>query len=434
MTILELTHLYTSCAAVLFLATALFLTIKTHCIQIRGFGRFWRLIAHGVPKKQVASAQERATMMGPIQALFTAMGTTIGMGNMVGPTIAIMTGGPGALLWLVIYIFLSSALKYAEVVFALRTRVTTPDGHVVGGPMYYLRAVHPFLAQWYTAVMVLLFAGWSSIQSNTLATIFALEGAVPWMVGAGLALIMLLVIGGGARRVGAVASTLVPCMFLCYLVVACIILSKDPSALWRAIREVVSAALKPQAPIAGFMGVTFMQTLRAGVYRGIHITESGLGSSSIPHAVASVQHPTDQGILALFSGIADSLLCSISGLLVLVTGVWMTGTFRSTLIYEVFKLHAPAGGSLILLATIVLFVLTTIIGNSFNGMQLMTSVASHRVVQVYVLVSAFIIFGGALMQAPVVWQFMDVLMACAAIPNLIGLIVLSVRYKEWLKR
>ncbi len=426
---------YIIATTVLFLCTAVFFTIKTGFIQFSGIRRFLYLIRHGVPITHRDPGKKASIdTMSPTNALLTAMGTTIGMGNMVGPGIAIMAGGPGALFWLIAYIFFSSAIKYVEVVFALKTRRINSDGLIVGGPMCYLKKAHPFLAHWYIAVILLLFAVWSSIQSNTLATIFALEGVAPWIVGFVLSLVVFLVVRGGAKRVGEVASRFVPFMFSLYLLCAMLILVKNPFALISSMKVVFTAAFKPQAPIAGFVGVTFLQAIRAGTYRGIHITESGLGSASIPHAVATVKYPIDQGLLALFSGAIDALFCMVSGMLILVTGVWMTGNLRSTLIYEVFSLHAPAGGSIALLATIVLFVLTTIIGNSFNGMQVVSSIACQRVVQLYLYMSVAIIFCGAFVKTDFAWMFMDSIMTLAAIPNLVGLVVLSIKYPDWLRR
>lgn len=412
-------------ATLLFLIVGIIFTFVTRLVQVRGLPRLIYLIKHGIPQEHDVSAQRASVTMSPVRALFTAMGTTIGMGNMVGPTIAIMMGGPGALFWLVVYIFFGSVTKLVEVVFAIKTRVTMSDGHVVGGPMYYLKEVHPLLAYWYAGVMIFLFAGWSSVQSNTLATIFAQEGVPPWSVGLGLALIVLLIVYGGAQRVGEVVSKLVPVMFILYISFAFFILAKDFAALKSAIMAVFHAAFNPSAPIAGFVGVAFTQMVRSGICRGIYITEAGLGSSSISHAVASVKHPIDQGILALFSATADATLCTISGLLVLVTGVWLTGDFRSTLIYEVFKLHAPAAGSVALLISLSLFVLTTIIGNSFNGMQTFGSLTDYRWVRVYALATAVCIFLGSMMQARLAWEMMDTLLTLVAIPNLIGILVLA---------
>jgi AGCS family alanine or glycine:cation symporter len=420
-------------ATFLFLGTAIILTIKTGFLQVRGFSRFLHLIRFGVQQNNDATQRSSGSVISSFHALFAAMGTTIGMGNLVGPTIAIKLGGPSALFWLVLYIILGAVTKLTEVVFALLTRIKTTDGHVIGGPMQYLRAVHPALAWWYATVMSILLMSWSSAQSNTLASIFALEAVPAWATGIALALLTLLVITGGAQRVGSLASKLVPLMCGLYLSFACWIFFKNPIALLAAFKLIFNDLCSPTAIAAGAFGFSTLYAMRHGIYRGIHITESGLGSASIPHAVADVQRPIDQGILAVYSAGADATLSLISGLLILVTGVWMAGDFRSTLIYEAFKLHVPGIGSIVLLVSITLFVLTTVIGNTFNGTQTFGSLTNYRFVKQYVVLTACVIFLGAIMHARLAWEMSDTLLTLVAIPNLIGVLILAFRHPKALR-
>jgi len=418
-------HIFALPTAILFFGIALILIIKTRFLQLRGFPHFIELITSGVRGKGKFDQTGEKRTINPFHALFAAMSTTIGMGSVVGPSLAIMTGGPGALFWLVIYIFFGSITKFTEVTFALHSRVQMPDGRVVGGPMQYLKSVSVILANWYTIVMVFLFAGWSSLQSNTLATIYAQEGVPKWTIGLSLAILVWYVLKGGAKRVGLLASKLVPFMFVLYLFFALFILFKDIPALWATIQLIGRSILTPSAVVGGFLGTTFFQAMRAGMYRGVYITESGLGTSSIAHAVADTKSPTDQGILAMYSGLADIILSIVSGLLTLVTGVWNQGEFRSTLVYEAFKLHAPAIGQIALLISISLFVLTTVIGNSFNGTQSFSSLTKDRGILAYRMLLCIIIFFGALLPVPLVWAVMDTLLALVAIPNLIGILILA---------
>src|SRR5579871_5372336 len=158
---------------VLFLGTAIILTLKTCFMQIRGFPRFIHLLRYGVPTTHVQHKPGSPKLIDSFHALFAAMATTIGMGNIVGPSVAIVAGGPGALFWLLVYIFFGSVTKFTEVTFALRTRIKTADGHVIGGPMQYLQQVTPILGYWYILVMIVAAAGWSAAQANTLAQVFA---------------------------------------------------------------------------------------------------------------------------------------------------------------------------------------------------------------------------------------------------------------------
>jgi AGCS family alanine or glycine:cation symporter len=416
-------------ATILFFGVACILTLKTKFLQIRGLPKFLSLITQGIAHKN----QKGTDTINPFHALFTAMGTTIGMGNIVGPSLAIMLGGPGALFWLVCYIFLGSVTKFAEVTFAIATRIVEKDGHVIGGPMEYLRMVSPILAGWYALVMVLLFAGWSGLQSNTLAHIFAQEGIPHWITGLVLAISVFIILNGGAKRIGATASKLVPLMFVFYVLFAFMILCRDMQALYKAVLLVIHSIFSPAAAVGGFFGVTLFKSMRYGIYKGIFITESGLGTAAIPHAVADVKRSTDQGILAMGSTLAEIFLAILSGLLVLVTGIWMQGEFRSTLVYEVFKLHAPTFARFILMFSIVLFVFTTVIGNSFNGIQTFASFAGYRWGKVYVIFSLLIVFVGSLVSMPLIWEIMDTLLALVAIPHLIGLVMLSFKRSDLLR-
>ncbi len=411
-------------AVILFLGTAIILTLKTHFVQVRAFPRFLRLIIGGI------SRTEGGNTISSFHALFTAMATTIGMGNVVGPSIAIMTGGPGALFWLVIYMFFGSVIKFIAVTFALYTRVKTAEGNIIGGPMQYLKLVSPFLAQWYSYLVIILFLIWSSLQANTLASILAYENIPQGITGMGLAIFVYVILSGGARRVGALASKLVPFMFVFYVIFALSILFQDLHALKSAILLVLHSITSRAAAVGGFAGASIFYALRSGVLRGILITEAGLGTSSIPHAIADTKRPVDQGILAMCSTIADAILSILSGLLILVTGVWTKGEFRSTLIYEAFRLHSPLVGRYVLILSISLFVITTVMGNGFNGMQSFSVLTRYRWVKAYIVFATMIVFIGALIPVPLIWQIADLIMIMIAVPNLVGLILLTFRKPE----
>lgn len=424
-------------ATMMFLCAGVVLTLYTGFAQIRFFPRFLKLIQAGfaerASKKQTASTAATNTI-DKFHALFTAMATTIGTGNVVGPAIAIYTGGPGALFWLIVYIFFAAATKFIEVTFAVATRIKTEDGKLIGGPMQYLQLVHPWLGYWYIGVMTVLFIGFSTIQSNTLAEVFAQESVPQWYVGLGLVLVTTAVIGGGAERIGLVASRLVPCMFVLYVSFAFLILAQNLEALVRAWHLILSHAFHPMSMLGGFMGATVIQAMHAGTYKGVFISEAGLGTSSIAHAIADTQFPQDQGILAMFSMAADALLSMLSGLLVLVTGVWLQGEFRSTFIYEAFKLHAPLAGRWVLLSAITLFVVTTVVGNCFNGIQSFASFTHYKGVRWYSAFAMLAVFFGALVQARLAWAIMDTLMTCVAIPHLIGLLYLTFKRPDLLHK
>lgn len=419
-------------STILFFLAALFLTVKTGFLQIRGLPRFISLLRNGFKREQEHDTSGKITTISSFHALFAAMASTIGMGNIVGPSVAIMVGGPGALFWLLTYIFFGAATKFTEVTLAMKTRVQTSAG-LVGGPMEYLKYVSPFLARWYGVVMTLLFVSWSSLQSNTLAAILWYQHVPPFYVGILLGMIVLAVVGGGAARVGIVASKLVPVMFVLYVGFSLLIVCSDPIAVFHAIKLVCTSAFSYSAPVGAFLGASVATAMQQGIYRSIFITEAGLGTSSIAHAMSDAKSPTDQGLLALFSMISDAILSLLSGLIVLVTGVWTSGIFRSTLIYEAFQIYAPTYGKYILLMSIGLFVVTTVIGNTFNGRQSFASIVSSVGAHWYIRLSALAICAGALLPVQFMWNVMDVLLTLVAVPNIVGLIILSYKYKKILK-
>lgn len=409
-------------ATILFFGAGIILTLKLRFIQFRGFPRLLKLVrTHGGQ-----AVEQTSKTINPFHAMFAAMATTIGMGNIVGPTIAIYTGGPGALFWLLVYIFFASATKFTEVTFGLYTRTKTADGSLVGGPMQYLTLVHPALASWYIGIMMFLFVYWSGLQANTLAQIFAQEAVPVWFIGAVLACITYVVLQGGASRVGTLASRLVPIMFVLYVTFALFILLHDLHALVQAFALVGRSIVSPAAAMGGFVGATVLKAMQSGAFQAIFISEAGLGTSSIAHAMSDAKRPTDQGILALYSMGADAFLSLISGLLVLVTGVWMSGSFRSTLIYEVFKMNSPVLGRFILIGAVTLFVLTTIIGNIFNGTQAVSSVAkSKQWIRRYLYFAIIVVFLGPIAPVRLIWEVMDTLLFLVAVPNLIALLILA---------
>lgn len=421
-------------AMIIFVGIGVLLTFKLGFLQIRAFPQFLALIRRGSSIATHTESERIRThnkLINPMHALFAAMSTTIGMGNVVGPSVAIIFGGPGALFWLVVYAFLGSITKFTEVVFALATRIKTADGSIIGGPMQYLRQVHPWIAHWYGLVMMFVFAIWSGGQANTLASVFAEEAIPRLLTGSVLGLFAFCIVIGGAHRVGLVASKLVPIMFFFYVSFALLILFRDLGALWSAICLVVTHAFGFKASVGGLMGYTIVDSMSWGISQSMYITEAGLGTSSIPHAMADVERPVEQGILAMFSLAADAFLSVLSGLLVLVTGVWLkVGAHENVniLMYEVFKNNSPELGRFVLIMSITLFVLTTVVGNSFNGSKSFASFTQHRFMTAYYLFTTALIVLGAVASSELVWQVLKLLVILVAVPNLLSIALLAFRY------
>lgn len=414
---------------ILFLGAAIYLTIRSKFVQIRGFRRLFQLVFTGIKRTEKHDDEGHISTISGFNALCTAMATAIGTGSVVGPSLAIIAGGPGALFWLVIYLLFGSVTKFTEIIFAVQTRIVTEHKKILGGPMQYLALVSPYLSYWYGILLIVLVSGWNMAQASNLAAICALEAIPEWVVGASLAAFLVIALLGGAQRVSSIASKLVPLMFSLYVGFALYIIFRDHVAFHGAVYTVLNDVFSWKA----FSVATMFHAMHAGIYKAIFICEAGLGTSAIPHALADTKDPRDQAILGMYATIADIILSIISGLLVLVTGLWKVGDFRSTLIYEAFKLQMPGVGQFVLLFSILLFVLTTVIGNGFNGMQTFATFTQYRFLRFFIGIAAAVVFVGAILPVPLVWEMMNTILAAAAIPHLIGLLILSCKRAELLR-
>lgn len=417
-------------SVIIFLSVAIILTIKMGFPQFRAFSRFKELLKNGV-KEQYNS---KVNSISPMQALFTSLSTTIGIGNIVGPSIAISLGGPGALFWLIIYIFLGSVTKLVEVTFAVYSRKVSQNGNIVGGPTQYLSMISPYLGKWYAILTIFLFTIWSSIQVNTISCIGYTEGIPKWITGLVAVLILLFVLLGGVKRISSILSKLVPFLFIIYFVFALFILFKDINALINAFKSILLCAFSSNSICGGILGISFFNALKEGTYKGIFITESGLGTSSIAHALSDVERSVDQGILAMYSSFTNIVLCLLSGLITLVTGVWSSNEITNTLVYQAFKMHSPSFViQVILIMSLFLFVITSLIGNTFNGGQSFAAVTNDKYMKVYYIIASIVAFSGALAKMTFLWNLMDVVLAFVAILNLTGLMILAFKHSDVLK-
>jgi len=421
-------------SVILFLLISLILTFKTGFLQFRGFKRFIELVFYSLRRQKDNKNNIKAKIMSPFHALFTAMATTIGIGNIIGPSLAIKAGGPGALFWLIVYIFFSSATKFVEVTFAVYSRKISKEGNVIGGPSQYLGMVSPFLAKLYALLTMFLFTVWSGVQVNTISSIGICENIPVWVTGLISVLILLFVVLSGVKKMGSILSKLVPFMFLFYISFALYIIFKDCSKLSESIKLVFNCIFSYKAFCGGTLGITFFTALKEGVYKSIFITESGLGTSSIAHSLSDVKEPIDQGILAMFSGIADIILCTLSGLLALVTGLWNNTILANTIIYQAFKLHCPIyGAQVFLLLSVFLFAITSLIGNTFNASQSFASLFGYKYIKLYFIVAALVAFLGAVIPTPFLWNMTDLITTFVAFLNLFGLLILSYKYYSVIK-
>ena len=361
------------------------------------------------------------------------MSGSLGMGTIIGPSVAIVIGGPGALFWLVFYALVGAITKFTEVTFGVYFREKTADGSILGGPTQYLKKLHPWLASWYAWATMFLFAGWSGLQANALAEMLWQVQVPHYITGIALAILVLIMLYGGLTRIGKFSTALFPVMFCLYVSVACYILWNNSHELGNAFRMMFDSIFSPAPALGGFAGATFYQALSSGTYKGAYTTESGMGTAAIPHSLANVQKASDQGILAMSAVFVDAFLCFLSGLMVLVTGVWTHGTVTNIMMYNIFKTNLPMLGESLLIFSISMFVLGTVIGNSFNGRQSFAAITRYRWLNWYYLFVCIVIILGSMCNVPLIWAIMDVILPFVAIPNLIGIIYLACKYPQALQ-
>jgi len=263
------------------------------------------------------------------QALTTALSATVGIGNIAGVATALHYGGPGALFWMWVTAVFGMALKYAECTLAIRFRTILPDGSASGGPMYYIEkglgSKWKWLAVMFAVCAVISsFGSGNSIQAFTVADQIRADLGVPtWITGIVTASLVAAVILGGIKRIGNVTSKLVPYMAVIYVVGGLTVLVMNLGTIPGVLAEIFSSAFRPAAQIGGFAGGSFIFMLTWGVKRGLFSNESGQGSAPIAHAAAKTDEPVREGVVAMMGPLIDTLIiCSITGLVILSTGVW----------------------------------------------------------------------------------------------------------------
>lgn len=367
----------------------------------------------------------------PFNALMTALSSTVGMGNIAGVATAVGIGGPGALFWMWCTALVGLATKYAEAVLAVNFRETDKLGNKVGGPMYYIK--NGLGAQWkWLGGMFALFgalAGFglaNTVQSNAVSQVLEGDFNVPTLV-SGLVMsgLVAIVLIGGIKRIADVASKLVPLMTIIYIGSTLTILFMNAAELPAAVVLIVDSAFNGTAATGGFAGAAVMLALRMGVARGIFSNEAGLGSAPIAHAAAATNSPVRQGTIAMLGTFIDTLvICTMTGLVLVVTGVWSGEPQGAAMTLSAFKAQLPFG-EVILSVCIVLFAFSTMLGWSYYGERCAEFLAGPRIILPFRVLWVIGIFVGTQMSLDLVWKMSDALNGLMAIPNLIALVLLA---------
>ncbi|MAT92838.1 MAG: sodium:alanine symporter family protein [Halioglobus sp.] len=409
---------------VLLLGTGLYLSIGLRFMTVRRIGAAFRLLLGG-------SRGRGEGDISPFSALMTSLSATIGTGNIAGVATAIALGGPGALFWMWITALVGMATKYAEAVCAVRFRETDEQGNYSGGPMYYIRnGLHP---RWhFLAVAFAIFgalAGFglaNTVQSNSVSQVLFDEFAVPpWATGLVLMTLVAAVILGGIKRIAGVASYLVPFMAVGYILLSLFVILANIAQVPAALATIIDSAFNPVAATGGFAGATVWAALRFGVARGIFSNEAGLGSAPIAHAAAKTSQPVEQGMIAMLGTFIDTLIvCTMTGLVIVIMDVWPSGVSGASLTTMAFA-NAFPGGQYIVTTGLCLFAFTTMLGWSFYGERCVVFLFGARAILPFRIAWVAAVPVGTLVELDLVWLIADTLNAFMAIPNLIALLLLA---------
>ena len=409
---------------VLLLGTGIFLTLGLGLLPWRKLGFAFRLLLGGFKGQGEGDIP-------PFRALMTSLSATIGTGNIAGVATAMTLGGPGALFWMWLTALFGMAMKYAEAVLAVRYREQDDRGGFSGGPMYYIRnGLGPRFAVLSGAFALFgAMAGFglaNTVQSNSVAQVLGDQFEVHWLT---TGLVLMVVVGavilGGIRRIAATASAVVPVMAIAYVAMSALVIALHIEQVPEALGTIIDSAFNGASAAGGFAGASVWAAIRFGVARGIFSNEAGLGSAPIAHAAARTNEPVEQGLIAMLGTFIDTLVvCTMTGLVIMLTGVLESGISGASLTASAFGSAIP-GGELVVTVGVVLFATTTMIGWSFYGERCVVYLFGTRGIMPFRVLWVLAIPLGAATDLGLIWLIADTLNAFMAIPNLIALILLS---------
>lgn len=430
---------------VLILAVGIFLTIRLRGLQIT---KLPLAIKHIIANEKDGSEGEVSS----IGALCMALSATIGTGNIVGVATAIVAGGPGALFWMWIAALFGTATKYAECLLAIKYRVVAEDGHVVGGPFYYIENGMGKKWRWLGKMFAIFGIGAGLLGIGTFTQINGITSAVnnffdpanahtiqlfgteySWSVvisGIILTVCAALVIIGGVKRISSVAQVIVPFMALLYIFTVIIILITHAANLPAAIVEIVESAFGLRAAAGGAVGAVVV-AMQKGIARGIFSNEAGLGSAPIAAATVKTDEPVAQGLVSMTGTFIDTIIiCTMTGLSIVVTGVWDSGLEGVSVTNKAFQMGLPFPeqvSSFILMICLVFFAFTTILGWNYYSEKCLEYLIGDkpRILKGYRWLYILAIFIGPFMTVSAVWTIADIFNGLMAFPNLIALVALS---------
>ncbi|MDO5564505.1 MAG: sodium:alanine symporter family protein [Eubacteriales bacterium] len=425
---------------IMLVACGLYFTIKTKCVQVRCFGE-------GV-KKVFGSFSIRggaqSSGLTSFQALATAIAAQVGTGNIVGASGAILIGGPGAVFWMWVIAFFGMATIYAEATTAQKTRIKESDGTILGGPVYYIKAVFKknggkFLATFFAiaAVLALGFFG-AMVQSNSIGEVFQNAFNIPsWVAGLLLVILSSFIFLGGINRLASVTEKIVPLMALLYLVGGILILIVKIKFIPETFVLIFKYAFQPQAIIGGTFGIALKTAISQGVKRGLFSNEAGMGSTPHAHALANVKDPHDQGVVAMIGVFVDTFIVLTMTALIVITTLYtnngplsagdITNFSKTTLVQTAFgSIFGSSFGNTFVAICLFFFAFSTILSWNLFGKINMQYLFGKKSVFIYSIISIIFIFVGSILSNDLVWELTDMFNQLMVIPNVIALIACSI--------
>jgi AGCS family alanine or glycine:cation symporter len=412
---------------VLLLGVGFYLTLRLRFLQLAALPLTFRLLLRG--EKYGEGTGARSGDISPLQALTTSLAATIGNGNIAGVCTAIAMGGPGAVFWMWLSALVGMATKIAEAALGQTFRQKLPDGTVAGGPMYYIR--HGLKLGWLAGIFAFFMGGkplfaTTTIQSNSIA--LALEAQIglhPLISGLALAFLVWIVIIGGITSIARVTVFLSPFMVLLYVGDGLVTVALFATEIPRALELIFVGAFNPQAVGGGVAGATLATAMRYGMSRGAYSNEAGTGTAAVFHAAARTAEPARQGLIASLDVFIDTIVvCTLTALAVLVTGVWTEGT-STEMTVNAFNAALPGIGGTIVAASALLFGYSSLIANPYYGEISYTYLFGSRIRVPFRWIYCGMILLGAVLEVEVAWSIGDVFNGMMVFTNMIGVLGLA---------
>ena len=367
------------------------------------------------------------------KALCTALAATVGTGNIVGVATAIKLGGPGALFWMWLAAFFGMATKFSEGCLAVKFRQVDDQGNIAGGPMYYIemglgKKWKPLAVAFALfGIMTAMLGSGTTTQMNAIvSSVQAGFGVSTYITCAIVTILVAIITFGGLQSISKTASKIVPAMAVIYFIITVIFLVMNSAELPRAIGEVFSGAFNGTAAAGGFAGAGLMLTIRSGIARGLYSNESGLGSAPIVAAAAKTKWPAEQGLISMTGTFIDTIIiCTLTGLTIIVSGVWTGPTNGAEMTQAAFATTYGSLAPFILTISLTLFAFTTIIGWNYYGERCWEYLFGTKTIKLYRLGYIAILASAVFLKLEAIWSLADIVNGLMAIPNLIALLGLS---------